>query len=319
MKATWRRVALWVGTVAGIGIILLMLFLYEPSAVLQPLLHSEPELLAVVAALLGAVQFLNAATPAVLLGSSELEPTTWWGRTRVFLATQPLALIAPGRLSDFGVLPLLRRHYPTGAVASVIVLDRLITVFFLLLLTPLALHFVWPARSSVGLYAAVAASLILVSMLPFVLLNRRLRDLVNRTLLRLWPNLLRGFGAQLEFLLHTSRTRLLVNFGLTAVKTIVSGAVIALLAANVGLSVGLIMGCWIAVLTQLATSIPISIQGIGVAEASLVLLLSVNGYSEALALAMGVVARLLFLPVYAIIYLGVTVPLMSERLRSAER
>ncbi len=314
MRPAARRTILLIGTALGVAFIGLLFVRYNPRAVLLPILDSKPHILLAVTALIAGVQFLNAATPVTLLGPSQREAITPWEEVRVFLATQPLSLIAPGRLSDFGVLPLLKKHHPPGALASAIVLDRLITILFLLLLAPPALHFVWPNKSSLSLNLAILASLAMVATVPFLLLNQRVRRLVNRTLLRFSPGLLEGFGAHTHLLLHTSRTRLLANLGLTALKTLLSAAIIALLASNVGVSLGLATATWMSVLIQLATSIPISIQGIGIAEGSLVLLFSVNGLGEALALSMGVTARILFLPVYLVIYLATTVRLLSERM-----
>jgi hypothetical protein len=88
-----------------------------------------------------------------------------------------------------------------------------------------------------------------------------------------------------------------------------------LLARNVGLSVGLLTAIWMSILIQLATSVPISLQGVGVAEGSLVLLFAANGFPEALALSVGVSARILVLPVLALIYATMTVPVLGERLK----
>ena len=317
MTGRARRAILWAGTALGLGVILAMLLRYDPEAVLAPLARSDVRILALVAALLASVQVLNAVTPALLLGPSS-PPLSLWRRARVFLATQPLSLVTPGRLSDFGAAVLLRRHYPPGALASAVVVDRLITLFFLLLLAPLALHFVWPARSTVRMVVALAASLATLVALPFVLLDRRVREAVNRTVLLPFPGLLRGFGDHLAFLLRDAKTRVAANFGLTALKTLLSAAIITLLARNVGLSIGIGTTLWVSVLIQLATSVPISIQGIGVAEASLVALLGLHGHPEALALSMGVMARVLFLPVFLGIYLSATVPLMSQRLEGED-
>ncbi len=319
MRTPTRRILLGVGTALGIALILLLTLRYDPKAVLLPILNSRLHIILAVIALIAVVQFLNAVTPVVLVGPSERGAISQWETVRVFLATQPLSLIAPGRLSDLGVLPLLKEHHPPGVLASAIMLDRLISLFTLLLATPVALHFVWPDKSSLALNLSVIAFLTIVVSMPFVLLNSKLRQLVNRSLLRLWPGILHGFGAHTEFLVHTAKGRLLANFSLTLLKTIISAAIITLLAANVGLSVGLGTTVWMSILTQLATSIPVSVQGIGIAEGSLVLLFSANGFPGDLALSMVLTARILFLPVYGIIYIVATVPLISKRVKTEER
>ena len=230
----------------------------------------------------------------------------------MFLATQPLAIFAPGRLSDFGAMALLRRNYPTGAVASAVVLDKLITILVLLVLAPPALHFVWPGGAGLMVNTVLVLTLVLVAAMPFVLLDRRVRSAINRTVLRFWPGLLEGFGAHLESLLGGARRLVLANLALTLIKTALSAFVMTLLGRNVGLEIGLGTAWWVCVLTQLATSVPVSLQGIGVAEGALVVVLGANGYPEALALSMGVMARVLLVPVYGAIYLVATVPLLSR-------
>ncbi len=318
MKPSSKRLVFWGGLALGITLIALLLLRYDPESVLEPLLRSKLHLLLAVIALQAAIQLLNAATPAALLGPADEGQLTRWSQTRVFLSVQPLAMFAPARLSDFGAIPLLKQHHRPGAVASSLVIDRLITMFFLLLLTPLALRFVWPGSTSAANTIAIIAGLGLVVSAPFLLASQTVRYYVNRYLLRLWPSLLQGFGAHTVFLLHASRARLLVNFGLTAFKTLLAGTAISILALNVGVSLSLFSAIWMSVLIQLATSVPIAPQGLGIAEGSLVLLFEVNGLPGALALSVGVMGRVLFIPVIAAIYLKATLPLLAERLGRGE-
>ncbi len=318
MKASAKRLVLWGGLALGITLIALLVTRYDPESVLKPLLRSKPHLLLAVIALQAAIQVLNAATPATLLGPADDGQLSLWSQARVFLSVQPLAMFAPARLSDFGAVPLLRQHHQPGAVASSLVIDRLITMFFLLLLTPLALRVVWPGNTSAANTIAIIAGLGLVVSAPFLLASKAVRYYVNRYLLRLWPSLLQGFGAHTAFLLHASRARLLANFGLTAFKTLLAGAAISILSLNVGVSVSLFTAIWMSVLIQLATSVPIAPQGLGIAEGTLVLLFEVNGLPGALALSVGVMGRVLFIPVIGGIYLSATLPLLAERLGRGE-
>ena len=308
-----RNILLWTGTLLGLLLMIALLLWYQPRAVFPPLFRSEPHLLLSVSILMAATQFLNALTPVVLLGPPEESDLDVWHRVRVFLAVQPLALVAPGRLSDFGTLPLLDRHYSRGALASSIVVDRLITIFLLLLLAPLALRFVWSVEMSGLLDLGVLLSLALVVSIPFLLINYRVRHFANKVLQRLSPSLLSGFGAHTELLLRTSKSRLLLNLGLTAIKILFGAAVLALLAKNVGVSIGFMTATWMSVVIQLATSIPVSFQGLGVAEGSLVLLFSANDLPGALALSISLAARVILLIITAAIYFTTTIPLISER------
>ncbi len=319
MKPAAKRVVFWGSAALGVTLIVFLLLRYDAEAVFVPLLHSKVRLLLAVVLLQATIQVLNAVTPVVLLGPPEVGGLSRWGQTRVFLAIQPLALLAPARLTDFGAMPLLKRYHRPGAVASSIVLDRLITLFFLLLMAPLALRMVWPGSTSTANSIAIAIGLLLVAATPFALASRNVRSLANRYLLRMWPSLLRGFGAHTDFLLHASRFRMLVNLALTAFKTLLSATAIALLAKNVGISLSMLTAFWMSVLIQLATSLPISPQGLGVAEGSLVFLFEANDLSGALALSVGVMGRLLFIPVIGLIYFAVTLPLIAERLQVSSR
>ncbi|MCZ6918498.1 MAG: lysylphosphatidylglycerol synthase domain-containing protein [Gemmatimonadetes bacterium] len=313
MSPTRRRVVFWAGAALGVFLVVLLLARYELSVVVQPLRQSRIHFLAAVLGLQLTIQVINAVTPVVLLGQAVDGAMSFWARTRVFLAGQPLALVAPGRLTDFGVIPLLKAHYKPGALASSIVLDRLITLFFLLLLTPLALRLAWPGSSTGATNMLVLVALVVVASTPFLFVNAHVREIVNKTVLRLWPSLLEGFGAHIDALLYTSWKRLLGNLCLTIVKTVLAGASISLLAANVGLPLGLLTAIWMSILIQIVTSVPIAPQGLGVAEGLLVLLFEVNEFPGALALSMGIVARTLFIPVMVAIYCGATLPLIAQR------
>ncbi len=234
--------------------------------------------------------------------------------TRLFLATQPLSLIAPGKISDLGAVPLLRRAHPPGAVAGSVLLDRLVTLFFLLLATPPALRVTGILPASVGTDAAVVLGLAVVVSVPVVLINARVRELANRYVLRLWPGLLRGFGAHLEAVFRRSRQRLLANFGLTILKTVLSAATIVLLATDMDLALGLGLAFWMSILVQLVSAIPISAQGLGLAEGTLVALFIANDLPGAAALAITLVSRVLLIAVLGVIYLLVTLPTAAGRM-----
>ncbi len=119
--------------------------------------------------------------------------------------------------------------------------------------------------------------------------------------------------------MHAIQTQTpLINLAFTALKTLFAGAAISLLAINVGLSLPVLTAIWMSILVQLAASIPITPIGIGLAEASLVLLFVVNGFPGALGLSIAVVARVIFLLVIAAIYISMTLPVMAERLGGRE-
>lgn len=307
-----KRVSFWLGLVLGVGLFGFLLVRYEPERVLLPILDSRWHLLVAVMGLQLGIQFLNALTPAVLLGSSPDRPLSLWHRTRAFLALQPVALLAPGRLSDFGALLALRRHHPTGAVASAIVVDKLVTLFLILLLTPVALRTVAPGSEGLAVDIAVLGGIVLVVAAPFLLIDRRLRGLVNRYILRAWPSLLRGFGAHTEALLRASKARVAANFGLTGLKVVLAALALSLLARNFESPLGVGTAIWMSVLIQLATALPLAPQGLGIAEGSLVLLFSLNGLSETAAMSVGITGRALFLPVMALVYVAVTLPTLTH-------
>lgn len=313
MRLPSRRILLWTGTIAGGLVIVLLVLSYDPATVFPPLLRARPGVVVAVIGLLAAIQILNAATPLVLLGPPPRTELSWWDRLRVLLALQPLTLVAPARMSDFAALPLLKRHYPTGALASSLVMDRLATLFFLLVLAPLAVRFVAPADTSVWLDLGVAAVLLAVVSAPFLLSNRSVRALANRSLLYLWPSALEGFGAHVESLLWTSKKRLGGNLALTAAKTLLSALTLSLLAQDLGVPLDLFTAVWMSVIIQLATALPISIQGLGIAEASLVVLFTINDFPGELALSITLVSRALLLVVLAGLYFGLTLRLSVRR------
>ena len=309
-----RQFVVWTGSLVGLAVILLLVVRYDPAAIFLPLLESRLELLLAVTALYGASQVLSVLKLVILLGRPARGCLSWWARTKVFLALQPVGQFAPGRVTDFSALAFLKEHYDPGVPASSIVLDRLITVFSLLLMTPFALRSVWPVLT-VGLVdAIVGGSLVVIGAMPFILMQPRVRGGVNRYLLRRWPWLLKGFGAHTEFLLRASRARLMVNLGLTVLKTLLFAVVLVLLGRNVGLVIDVLAAVWMSVLIQLAASVPISAQGLGLAEGSLVLLFAANGFPKALALSISITARVLLLVVTVVIYFLFTVPLVYRRL-----
>ena len=242
-----------------------------------------------------------------------------WRQLRVFLTVQPLALIAPGRVADFGVVPLLKGQQAPGTLAGTVLVDKLVTLVYLGLAAPVAVRYL--SLESASSQTAIAGPLLilLVGLASAILVNSHVRSWVNRHILRRWPALLAGFGAHLEFLMWTSRLRLGMNLAITVCKVICVGLTLMFLSQNVNVALGFAEAVCLGVLLQVVTMVPISIMGLGIGEAALAALFSVMGHPESAAISVMLVARVLFCGVLAAIYFTVSVPVMEQKYGRRER
>lgn len=301
-----------IGSIGGIGLLIYMVFRYDPARILQCFLNSNGYILLAAFALSVLVQFLSAVPPLLLLGTPETGVISRQRTLKAFMAVQPFSLFAPGRLGDLGVVPLLRKHYKPGALTSVVVVDKLISLFLVCALVPSALIRVTAVgRGSTWSCCATGFMALMVSA-PFVLMNHRFRRAANRLILSRCPGLLAGFGEHLEFLFKESKLRLLANLLLTAVKIGCGGLVLLLLSWNAGVDLTFFQAAAMVVILQVATIIPISIMGLGIAEGTLVFLFSINGFPEAAGVSICLMGRVLTITILVVMYYRLTLPAIAE-------
>lgn len=301
------------GNTAGLILLVYLVIRYDPLAIGKSFIQSDIPILLTVILLYILQCILSAVAMLVLLGSPPQGGVSVWGRLRVLLAIQPLALAIPGRLSDLGLVPLLETHYKRGKIVSAILVDKLISLLILGLLTPMVLNIAtrketlsWFFGSAILVAGSIAT--------PIVLLNQRIRSTANHFILKRYPALLAGFGESLEGLIMESKQKLLANFVLTAAKILLNGFIIALLARNAGVVVTIPTAIAIVVSGQIATLLPISVMGIGIADGSVVLLFALNGLSEAAAITICLMGRVISVAILVVIYYWITLPVWSSRL-----
>ena len=232
LAASRKRTIRWIGTLLGLGVTAGLVLYYDPKEVFTPLVGSQPSLLAPAIAFQAVTQILSAMALTVLLPAPQSD-ISWWRQLRVFLAVQPLALIAPGRVADFGVVPLLKGHQAPGTLASTVIMDKLVTLIYFGLAAPVAVHYISLESANSQILIAGPLLILLVVLASVTLANRHARSWVNRHILRRWPGLFAGFGTHLEFLIWTSRLRLAVNLAITGCKVIFLGLTLMFLSKNV--------------------------------------------------------------------------------------
>lgn len=301
------------GNAAGVALLVYLILRYDPKVILTSFLQSDILILATVTLMYILQPILSAIAVLVLLGSPQQGAISVWRRLRVLLAIQPLALVVPGRLSDFGLVPFLKAHYKSGTIVSVVFVDKLVSLLMLGLLAPMVLHLATGDETLSWLFSSVILVVGAISA-PIVLLNKRIRASVNRHVLKKHPALLAGFSISLEGLLTESKQKLLANFVLTAARILLNGFIIALLARNTGVVLTIPMAIAIVVSGQIASLLPISVMGIGIADGIVVLLFALNGLSEAAAVTMCLMGRIISICILVVIYYWITLPVWNSRM-----
>jgi len=214
--------------------------------------------------------------------------------TQINFAVGWYALIVPGHLAG-GVIRWYRlarlENRATEALAAV-VLSR---ISYLAVLAALGVLFL---ILDVG---AAYGPVVLVGFVPLVLL-------VGLPAIARWP-LWRSLGRRVgdNFLgqvlraigqyRHLSARQAAALTGLAALENLLGVAVVLLLAASIGVDVSFLALGWMRSVVQLLDALPLSILGLGVREASLLVLLEPYGIAgeRALALAFLLLGRTLFL------------------------
>lgn len=200
---------------------------------------------------------------------------------------------------------LARRGYGVARVTSVLVADRTLNLVALALLLPCAATLPalvgWRVPTALLLLAAItAASLVLIALAVYLY-----RGFVGRLLMRTFGRVRLGqrprsalAEARETFGVFLSNRVLIVwciGLSVPSVLLIILGAYAAIL--GVGGTIGFIQLIGVVVLVSVANLLPISFNGLGVQEFTVVAMLSALGIGHAQAVAVSILMRYFYLSV----------------------
>jgi uncharacterized membrane protein YbhN (UPF0104 family) len=212
---------------------------------------------------------------------------TTLGLFQINLATQFYGLFLPaGNVTGILVryYGLAREHEADAGVAVCLVFDRVV-VTATLCLVGIACWLVAAPRATWPVAAAMMAVLGAFGLLQWIVLGRRssIRGLRRRTA-RLVPARLQTLIEVVWRALRLPRSVLVKVLSLSLLGHLLGILAYALVAAALGLELGLLDLGWIRTAAALITILPVSVAGLGVREGALVLLLAPLGIEPAQAL-----------------------------------
>ncbi len=191
------------------------------------------------------------------------------------------------------VVLVARAGTPMSTAVSGVAIDRLVATFALALVAVLAtppLQALLPIAGIVETLLAVGLVGALVTAAPIDFAYR-----IERRIARFpWLAPFRRFGEGARALAK-DRRRLFAVLGLSLVIHALSLAILALLAAAAGATIGFVHAAVLAVPVLVAASLPISFAGWGVREGTMVAIFIAAGVSGADALAASIASGLLYL------------------------
>ena len=285
----------------GASLISLLLWKIEPRALLDVIAEVHVDLLLVAGVALAFDRLLMAYKWNLLLRSKGIRISTLMA-LRIYLVGNLIGLVTPGAIGlEIYRVAALSSFGRTHDIAATALLERLVglamLIFFLLAALPFASSLLplgdgtirWLAIGSIA-----GLAVIVVSFLPRV----------NLWILSAVPvTALGGFGRWLLQLVH-SYNKAVADFttlawfsGWTFIEVLISIAVIYFAAASLGVQASITAFAVIVPTALLLSRLPLSLDGIGVAETVYVLAFNALGYSSEHGLALALLVRLIRLVV----------------------
>ena len=178
------------------------------------------------------------------------------------------ASFTPAKLGEFGLMYLLKKYTTYGQSLAILLLEKLISFFSYGLLSVIGL--VWLVNRNAALIVSIF--MILVLSLIAVSFSLTLRNFVKKYILRKYAEKFRLFHQTFFSLLRNHRSSLLLNVFLSFLKLFLHSVLVYLLFSSAGFFVPIPKIMVIMAIVSVISFIPISLAGLGIKEASFVVL-----------------------------------------------
>jgi uncharacterized membrane protein YbhN (UPF0104 family) len=216
---------------------------------------------------------------------------------------QVLSIFIPGRIGDFSIIYLLRKHLAAAPSTALMLVDKAISLLVLLPIATLGLA-VFLGWKQVLIFCLILGIGILSVFWLFSSRTQGLRDRVANFFLRKHVHHAKGFKTSVVGF-FSYYPGLAGNLLMTSCRILLAGLSLMLILSWLGADVPYWQVILVQAVTQLATLVPITFMGIGMTESVNVILFNQIGINPAIVVAACLAGRaiqigfyLLFVPLW---------------------
>jgi len=188
----------------------------------------------------------------------------FWKLFRYYMLSWAVGSFVPGKIGEYSIVYFLRKEKITiGESSAVSTIDKLSTVFSLVLISIVGFFIFFPRTDAIKMMVILVVGFII---LVFILVSERIRKLIRKYVLRKYAPKFEGFSKTFFYLLKRKKRLVFLNFLLTLVKWFAQSATIYYLLLAFGSNVNIFYIMVVQAVFTIVALIPISISGLGVRE-----------------------------------------------------
>lgn len=228
------------------------------------------------------------ATNIFILAQKMRNDISFMGVFKDYLIIWPISLFFPSKLSDIGMIYLLKkRNIEMGKAIAAMIVDNTITLWVIALFSLIGVYAFYGMKGTL----AVSILIIVGMILGAFSVSSYARDFVKRVILKKKAIYFKGFSRGLAEL-NEDKGRLVINVFLTVLKlmSIFFTYYLAFLAINK--SIGFLQIIQVTSLSRLATLLPITINGLGLKEGIAIYFFSILGVSGSIVLSASLIVTI---------------------------
>lgn len=264
-----------VKAIVGLSIFGLMIWKIGPSMIYENLKNFSLVALLLINITTVAGYFI-AGTSVTLLGRTINGKLGWLTGIKGVLSTISLSLFLPGRAGDLSLPFFWRDHMASGQCLAIVILDKFITIVWVVLFAAAGIYFIMGPKTA---FIVAGAGFFIMSALFFTLSVQRFRDfIVSFIPEKIMGFLLGGMNAFRTFR-NDGKKALLKAFFLAGVRIFINGMGFWISLIGAGISPPFFYSVCLTAAAMLAALVPISILGIGSADAIFVLGMTQIGFT----------------------------------------
>lgn len=189
-----------------------------------------------------------------------------------YIISWAFGTMLPGRLGDFSLGFLLRDKIPASKTFAVVLIDKLLT---LLLYSSVTLIWIFYLFANNAILQLVPAVVLLWLALMAVLFSKQMKQFILGVVKKYFENhnlAISYFSETFFFLLNKKRTAILGNFLASVLRMLTIAAIFYLLLLSFGVQPNYPALVIIVAMVAIMAFIPVSINGLGLREASFIFL-----------------------------------------------
>lgn len=197
---------------------------------------------------------------------------------RKYIISWALGTVLPSRAGEFSLAYLLRDYVPIGKSTAILVLDKLVSLTVFSFFSILAMLYFFGFREALNLFLILLA---LGFLLFFSVRSEWIRGLLKKTIFSKIKHHFTGFYKTFNKYLKNEKKIIFTNFCITVLRLALQALTSFFIFLGFGLTLNpLILICVISAVTLLGL-LPLTPNGLGIRQVSLVLFMGLLGVSTA--------------------------------------